>query len=310
MKQENKKDSIKYWDKYANAWQMMAYDKNKEYLNFPTSQQRQDITIQAIEKLAKNKNVSIIDFGCADGELVKALFKKGFTNVKGIDNSKKMIEAAKKILGKEIPGINPDKVFFIDDADRFNKAETFDFVTAMGLIEYLLDIDAFFTKLNRILKPGGCAFIESRNKLFNLFSANQYTYQSLTKELIEELEDVKRFSPVNNQQQIEEIISKTFISIGKNLKEIKTENKGKKTKKFDKFPFQLSQFTPKEIEALSKKHELKLEHLVYYHFHPFLPKFEKDFPVIFNRIAFLMQPLGYTPLGATTCSAFIALIKK
>ena len=84
----------------------------------------------------------------------------------------------------------------------------------------------------------------------------------------------------------------------------------KEAKISDKFPFQLPQFTPGQIESFSSKQGLKLEYVIYYHFHPFLPKFEKDFPVIFNRIALNMQPLGYTVLGATACSSFIALIKN
>lgn len=308
MKREEKKDSIRYWDKHANSWENMAYDKNKEYLNFPVSQVRQGIAIQAIEKLAKDKTASVIDFGCADGELIRSLLKKGFANVKGIDNSGKMIEKAKARLREDMPDIDPDKVFFVDCADDFDTDETFDFVTAMGLIEYLLNTNDFFAKLSRILKPKGYAFVESRNKLFNLYSANAYTHQSPVKELIEELKDVERFSPVKSHEKIEDIVKKTFVSIGENLKKSNKET-GKKNE-FGKYPYHLAQFTPKEIEAFAKKQRLKLEHVVFYHPHPFLPGYEDYFPSTFNRVAFSMQSLGYTPLGATICSAFIALIKK
>lgn len=306
MKKEFKKDSIKYWNKHARVWEKMAYDKEKKYSRFPISQQRQDIVINEIEKLINTKKVSIVDLGCANGELVRSLLRKGFINVKGIDNSKNMIEVAKK----ETLNINPNKIFFVDDIDNLNENETFDFVTAMGLIEYLSDIDNFFMKLHNMLNQGGYAFIESRNKLFNLFSANEYTLESPIRELIDELKDIKRFSPINDKKELENTIIKTFISIGRNLKNIELDNDVKETNKFDKFPFELPQFTPKEIETACKKHNLTLEHVIYYHPHPFLPKIEKNLPVIFNRIAFLMQPLGYTPLGATICSAFIAVIKK
>jgi len=305
MKQEDKQDSIKYWDEHAHLWEGKAYDKDKQYLNFPVSQQRQDITVEAVEKMAKDKSASIIDFGCADGELVIDLLKRGFTNIKGIDNSSEMIETAKEKMRKEVSDLNPDKVFFVADADDFDEAEKFDFVIAMGLIEYLLDIDGFFGKLKRILKPNGCAFIESRNKLFNLFSANEHTVRSSMSELTEELKDVARFSPINQKDEVEKIAAKTFSLVPENLKDIG----GGETKKFEKFPFDLPQFTPKEIESFCHKQELKLENVVYYHYHSFLPKFEKEFPIVFNRLALLMQPLGYTPLGATNCSAFIALIK-
>ncbi len=310
MKKKDKKDSIRFWNEHAEVWQEKAYDKKGEYLNFPVSQQRQDITAQKIEEMADNKNVSIIDFGCADGELVRALLKKGFINAKGMDNSTKMIETAKKMLKEEMPDIEPDKIFFVGDADNFDKREKFDFVVAMGLIEYLIDIDKFFQNLKSILKPGGFALVESRNKFFNLFSANELTFQSSLSELAEELKDAKRFSPVVSEQETEKAIKNAFISVAKNLEKPAKKSERNEMKIFNKFPFQLPQFTPKEIESFSQKQGLKLEHVIYYHFHPFLPKFENEFPVIFNKIALQMQPLGYTILGATVCSSFIALIKK
>lgn len=309
MKQENKECSIKYWDQHASNWEKIAYDKKEEYLRFPSSQQRQDITIKEIEKHAKTKKASIIDIGCADGELVRALVKQGFTNVCGVDNSKNMIELAKKKLKQEGFGVEPNEIFFVDDADHINQDEEFDFVTAMGLIEYVLDLNAFFVKLRNLLKREGCAYIESRNKLFNLFSSNKYTCESSIDNIVEELGNVERFSPVTDKNEIENIVAKSFISISKNLEQYSSD-KTKELQKFEKFPFALPQFTPLELEVLCKKHGLNLKHVIYYHVHPFLPKFESDFPRLFNRIARFMKPLGYTPLGAAISSAFIAVIEK
>lgn len=310
MKKENKKDSIKYWDQNARNWPEVFYDREKTYLQFPTSQQRQDITINLLEKLSVSKNASVIDIGCADGELVKTLFKRGFNNVKGIDNSKGMIDTAKERLKKEMPGIAPEKIFFVEDADRLDKSKTFDFITAMGLIAYLMDVEGFFQDLYDILNPGGYAFVESRNKLFNLFSANQRASRASVEDLVEELKDVGRLSPFKEDKQIENIVKKTFISVGETIKRLGLDEEIKKSEKFASFPFALPQFTPKEIEKFCEKHSLKLEYVVYYHIHPFLPKFEDNFPITFNRIALQMQPLGYTPLAATMCSSFIAVIKK
>jgi hypothetical protein len=79
---------------------------------------------------------------------------------------------------------------------------------------------------------------------------------------------------------------------------------------FEKYPFSLPQYTPHEIESLCKKHGLKLKYAIYYHPHPFPPKFENLFTQTYNKMAWLFEPLGYTPLGATICSSFIAVIKK
>lgn len=309
MIKTDKNNSIKYWNRHAKDWRKMAYDKNKAYLRFPSSGQREEITIKEIGNLARNKNVSIIDLGCGDGELVRNILGKGFRNVRGIDNSERMIAVAKQILKKKMSQIDANRIFSIDDVDSLKRDKTFDFVTGMGIIEYLLDIRAFFLRLTQILKPGGYAFIESKNKLFNLFSANKYTYKSDMMELVRKSDDVKRFSPVRDKKEIEKIAIKTFISIGNNLKNIKSGGNYKKPE-FEKYPFYLPQYSPQEIEALCKKYNLKLKYVIYYHPHPFPPKFEGDFPKTFNRIALSMEPLGYTPLGAVLCSSFIAVIQK
>ena len=307
MKEENKKKSINYWNKHASHWSGIAYDKNQKYLNFPSSGQREEITISEIEKFAKSKRESILDIGCADGELVISLLKRGFVNIMGIDNSREMIKFAKKRLKKEISK-NTSETFFVSDADNLMKNKEFDFVTAMGLIEYLLNLNVFFDKLAGILKPGGRAFIESRNELFNLFSANNYTVKSNIPKLIDSLEDVKKLSPIQDKKEIEKVVIKTFIAIGEEMKKFKPMIN--KPKVFDNYPFKLPQATPKDIEKFCRKHKLELEYVIYYHPHPFLPGFADVFPQTFNKIALLMQPLGYTPLGAVFCSSFIAVIKK
>jgi 2-polyprenyl-3-methyl-5-hydroxy-6-metoxy-1,4-benzoquinol methylase len=310
MRKEEKKDSIGYWDRHAKNWERMAYDKEKKFMTFSSSGQRGEITIKEIEKLSGVKNTPIIDVGCADGNLVINLLKRGFKNVTGIDNSKKMIEVAKSALKKEAPNNDADRIFFVADADNLDESTTFDFVIAMGLIEYLLDINSFFSKLSNILNPGGFALVESRNRLFNLFSANRYTYESDIETLVSELKDIKRFSPIRNKKEIESVVIKTAISIGKAMDNKKPETGENTSTNFEKFPFKLPQLTPKEMEDMCNKNRLKLEYVIYYHPHPFPPQFEGSFPAIFNEIALLMQPLGYTPLGATICSSFIAVIKK
>lgn len=309
MKKKDKKNSIAYWNRHASDWEKMAYNKEKKYLSFPSSAQRENITVNEIEKIAPGKNVSIIDLGCANGELVRHLLRDGFKNVRGVDNSAKMIALAKQFLKKEMPAIDANAVFSINDVDNLKENSYFDVITGMGIIEYLLDLNAFFSKVARGLKKGGYAFIESRNKLFNLYSANRYTEESDMATLVKSVRDSARFSPIQDKKAIEKIVLQTFVSIGDQLKTV-TPQKSKEGNKFESYPFSLPQYTPQEIAALCQKHSLKVKYIVYYHAHPFPPNFSREFPQTFNRIALGMESLGYTPIGATLCSSFIAVIQK
>lgn len=309
MKKKDKKNSIAYWNRHASDWEKMAYNKEKKYLRFPSSAQRENITVNEIKKIASSKNISIIDLGCANGELVRHLLRDGFKNVHGVDNSAKMIALAKQFLKKEIPAVDANAVFSVCDVDDLKENRPFDVITGMGIIEYLLDLNSFFSKVAKGLKKGGYAFIESRNKLFNLSSANRYTEESDIGTLVKSVGDSARFSPIQDKKSIEKIVLRTFVAIGNNLKTV-TPQKSKEGKKFESYPFSLPQYTPQEIAALCQKHSLKVKYVIYYHPHPFPPKFSHEFPRTFNRIALGMEPLGYTPIGATMCSSFIAVMQK
>ena len=54
-----------------------------------------DISIELCEDLY-GQHANIIDVGCASGETLKRLNKKGFTNIYGVDNSKAMLDVCPK----------------------------------------------------------------------------------------------------------------------------------------------------------------------------------------------------------------------
>ena len=167
MKTDNKNKSIDFWNRNAEQWKEMAFNLKGDFSNFPTSEQRGKIVVDAVLKHGNDKNVSYLDIGCGDGELVLSLIENDFCNVKGFDNSKGMIYEAKRKLKQRFPSLNIDEVFIKQDADQKLPGK-YDFISAIGLIEYLIDVDSFFSDVFDALNDHGQAFIESRNKLFNL----------------------------------------------------------------------------------------------------------------------------------------------
>jgi 2-polyprenyl-3-methyl-5-hydroxy-6-metoxy-1,4-benzoquinol methylase len=306
MLEEQKKRSIQYWNDSAKSWKNKAYSPDGNYTTFPSSLVRNDIVINELLKY-KDKNIRILDIGCADGGLICQMVQNGFTNIVGIDNSPEMIIQAKKDFKKQFPEIDCENIFIYKDADDDFFDEKFDVVTAIGLIEYVKDIDAFFKKLKSIMINDGLALIESRNKLFNIFSANQYTINDVSniKSLIEELDDIKHLS--SSQNQAEKILT-SIHDMSHKLKNFDLKEEII-PKSFEEFPFDLAQYSPKEFIKIINKQNFDVFEFSYYHCHLFPPRYGKNFQQLYNLIGVLMQPLGETPLGALICSAYVAKIK-
>jgi SAM-dependent methyltransferase len=295
-----KQKSINYWNSVAKEWKNMVYNTDKRATVFPSSQIREKIVVDEIKKVS-NKDIKILDIGCADGSLVRKLIENGYNSVKGIDNSEKMIDEANHQLMKH--NILTKDIFTVGDADNYVTDEKFDIVIAMGLIEYVNDLNDFFRRVSSFIKPNGKVFIESKNKLFNVFSANEYTVNSDIKELIDDIESIKGLSP----KKIEDVVIDTFAYIGKKIKSISYE---KSNESVNRYPFDLPQYSPKELISLLFLQGLITNSIIYYHCHPFPPKYRKDFSVLYDELSIMMQPLGYTHLGASICSSFVLIAKK
>jgi 2-polyprenyl-3-methyl-5-hydroxy-6-metoxy-1,4-benzoquinol methylase len=293
----DKKKSVDYWNNVAKDWKKMAYNTDKPALIFPSSQIRQEIVVKEIKK-HMNKNAKILDMGCADGSLVIELIKNGYTNVKGIDNSQNMITEAKIQLRKTGYGFN--NIFEVADADGYKTKEKFDIVIAMGLIEYVKNADSFAKLVCDLLKKDGVAYIESKNKLFNVFSANEFTIKSCLTTLIPEILEVAYLSPNKLEDVIKEIKHSYDIEFPK--------QKGKR--RYKKYPFELPQYTSKELLKIFEKYKMRAKKVVYYHYHPFPPPYRDDFPEFYDELSIRLQPLGYTHIGASMCSSFVMVIKK
>lgn len=311
---EQKKTTKIYFNEVAGEWFKRAYDPDGKFLTFPTGKVRQDITINEMKRLNVKKKV--IDLGCGTGQVVIELLKNGYKTV-GIDNAPSMIAEARQMLLNEFPAMDGSKVFHVKDVLNLDMEERFDVVTAMGLLEYLENDFAFFKTVKRLLNSGGYAFIECRNRLFNITSGNQCTLEEAhsgdLKKLISQLDRIQKYSPTSTKE-IRKISMDLF---SKNVGALINDSETKILSQDEipivkRYPSTLvrRQHTPEELEHVFKRVGLKLKYVIYYHCHPYLPRYEKLFPAIFNRIAFLMQPIGYTLFASTICSAFVAVIEN
>ncbi len=95
---------------------------------------------------------SALDIGCAKGFLVMAFLEQGI-DAYGLDISEYAIgaspESVRQRLGVHDAGTEP--LPFPDDS--------FDFVTILGVIEYLKDHELAISEIRRVLRPGGRVYL-------------------------------------------------------------------------------------------------------------------------------------------------------
>ena len=148
--------------------------------------------IELLKKEKKNKSFTLLDIGCANGELLFNL-KKNFkySNLMGIDVDQSLLDKAKKICPKDIK-------FSKNDISKKNlKIGKFDFVICCGVLSIFKDGNKILKNLLSQLKPNGRIFIfdslnkyyynlhivaeNSRNNKTELFYKNVYSIQFIKK---------------------------------------------------------------------------------------------------------------------------------
>ena len=136
----------KFWDIVAKN-----YDKTEDHLKL--------IFTRIIENSIKyfNSNDKVMDFGCGTGSFAIEIASR-VNKVNAIDISSKMIEIA-----KQKAEINNIENTSFEQVSLFNnkfKKDSFDIITAFGIIHLLNENTKIIHRIYKLLKPGGL-FISS-----------------------------------------------------------------------------------------------------------------------------------------------------
>jgi SAM-dependent methyltransferase len=129
-----------------------------------------------------NKEIEIVDIGCAIGGLLEQLRNEGFNNLTGIDPSISCVEITQS--EKKCKCYHSS---LFDLKDSFGK---YDLIILSHVWEHILDLNSAIKSIEKILKPGGCIYIECPNAMlykeiihapfqeFNTEHINHFTEQS------------------------------------------------------------------------------------------------------------------------------------
>ncbi len=113
---------------------------------------------KVLKLLPEGTGKSILDLASGPGIMIKGLRAKGY-RVTCVDAAPGMIEIAKKEAGND-----PQVTCEVGDAYALRFADgSFDFVTAMGLIEYIREEPRYLKEMHRILKQGGSFIVTYPN---------------------------------------------------------------------------------------------------------------------------------------------------
>ena len=299
------KDYVReYFDRHAERWVEAAYAGETR---FPIGPERVRLALDGVAP-AFREGAALLDLGCGGGQLCLDAAELGW-RVTGLDVAPAMIEEARELCA----GRAVDFVVGSYDESGFPE-ESFDAVTAMGLIEYLPEDAALFAEARRLLRPGGRFAVSCRNRIYNLLSANAYTEREVASgnaaALLTELESALAGA---GGEEIR-ALAQALAEAGAELAGAAHDDAGvpppelhEHTKAFSE---ERRQHTPAEIEAAGRAACLEPVATLALHPHPLPPAAERLSPRVYNSLALAWQrPLERSPLGLAFCSAFVAVFE-
>lgn len=283
-----KKKTKRYYDQEAKNYKSM-YDEN--YEKYPANLIRLKTIIN---RLKQNKIRQVLDVGCGTCIPMIKLLKEGFS-VKGFDFSKDMIKLGKIELKKE--GFDTKLVFEADleDASSLPK-EKFDAVLALGVFPHIVNELKALLNIKRQLNKNGRTFIEFRNELFSLFSANKYSMDFILNKIIQ-VDSL----PEHLTKEVVKFYSKLF-----NVKKPITTNNGKIS--YNDIPANFK--NPLTIrKELFEPAGLSVDKIHFYHYHILPPHFEQKFPKLFHELSLQREKICDWR-GYFMSSAFVVEARK
>jgi len=303
---ERKKKVRAYFDEIVAAYSRLYEDADR-LACYPSGPARLDKALDLVTRFKSSGKV--LDVGCGTGVLARELVERGY-EVICMDIAPEMVDKAREMFEERL-GTLPDEVSFaVGDVEdlKFDDA-SLDVVTALGVIEYLATDEAALGEIARTLRPDGIAVIAFPNRLFNLFSLNQFTEEEVASGAYADLLDELRTEMATGMWDIS--LSEYADDLGALVEHLASKPKNiVQERLFAPSPVKVRRYTPNEARRLAAGVGLASIGLSYFHFHPFPPVFEKADPITYNALGTAMEALGETPIGACMASGFVAAFRK
>ena len=276
METKQQNETLNYFDKFAGDWKEKALGNKDNEVNIIN--QRNNYVLEVIK--SRSQNAKTLDVGCGTGELVHEIGKLNI-NAIGIDFASEMIKLAKEISVKEniqTAEFACASVFDYDPGDN-----SLDVLSANGFIEDIShsQLDLFFSRTHNWLKKDGSLVFGSRNRIFNIFSLNQYTIHEIANNHIERL--LQEAVKIANLSNPSELLAFDPVPL---------ENPDKVHGNTGIDVSTRYQFTPAQLTAMLHSKGFEVKELCPIHIHGVIPSFASDHKNIHYNISNLLSQVG------------------
>jgi 2-polyprenyl-3-methyl-5-hydroxy-6-metoxy-1,4-benzoquinol methylase len=295
MDTKQQSEALDYFRKHAGNWKEKG--KMVSQGKVDVIKQRNDFVLKVIGE--REKTEVVLDIGCGAGDLVCEIASKGIDAI-GVDFAKEMIEIAEDNARE----IQQGKARF-DCCSIFDfqfDPDKYDVISANGFIEYISyrELDQLLDLCWNALKKGGSLVLGSRNRLFNIFSLNEFTKEeiesgSTTALLLEATQIVK-------SENIYDLTEFNAVSLQKEDKEHKDTGIKVSTR---------HQFTPAQLVNMLKDKRFEPIEIFPIHVHGVTAKFKDKNPTVHGHIANLLQNYADNNMDLIPqSSSFMIHVKK
>lgn len=178
-------------DEYYNAvadnyFQQYQRDNLRTSAEYPANYFRLQLLVRL---LAEADAKSVYEVGVGEGTPLVTMASLGL-RVAGCDIADDMVTKARATFDRA--GLSPDLIQWgdVEDATTFSRqlaAGRFDAVVAAGVMPHVRNDQLTLRNMGMIVRPGGKALIEFRNKLFSLFTFNRYTKEFVLDDLLRDV---------------------------------------------------------------------------------------------------------------------------
>jgi 2-polyprenyl-3-methyl-5-hydroxy-6-metoxy-1,4-benzoquinol methylase len=293
MDTRQQNEALDYFKRHADDWQKKGSIDSQDKVN--VIKQRNDFVLKVIGEREKTKTV--LDIGCGTGALICEIASRGI-HAMGIDFAKEMIEIAENNAKRIKQGKAKFECCSIFDF-QFDPSK-YDVISANGFIEYIShkELDQLLNLSLKALKKGGSLVLSSRNRLFNIFSLNEFTKEevengNITALLLEAIQIVK-------SENINDLVGFDTAPLQKEDERHKDTGIKVSTR---------YQFTPGQLVNMLKGKGFDPIEILPIHVHGVTPKFKDKHPSVHGNIANLLQNCGSMSLIPQS-SSFMIHVKK
>jgi 2-polyprenyl-3-methyl-5-hydroxy-6-metoxy-1,4-benzoquinol methylase len=289
--------TLAFFEANAAAWQARAKASSEQAVN--TLQQRYGYVWHVAGSAGPFARA--LDLGCGAGDAIWPMARRGMQCL-GVDFAPSMIEFARR-GAKEHSLSNCE--FAVGSVLEYPlKSRHFDLAFALGVIEYLSlkEVEQLLWRVWDAMVPDGSLVLESRNRLFNLVSFNDFTVQEIeTGNLAALLEEALAI-----------VSAPTMSECLEALVQLKNTPDVLETYPAVGVPVQIRhQYTPGQLSRLLSSCGFQPAALSGYHYHGLTPRLMRELPKMHATIAREIQgDIVERHEALTNCSSYMIHAKR